>query len=89
MEGGNTIPSCVGYKPDKNEVVVGRAAQNQLVKNLDNTIYDAKRMIGKKMGDEAIEELRKYWPFEVMEGRMGKPKIMINVLGVDKQLSPE
>ena len=46
-------------------------------------------MIGKKIDNEGIIEFRKYWNFEIVEGRLGKPKIKINVNGVDKELLPE
>jgi len=56
MDGGRTLSSIVAYKEDVNEVLVGHSAKNQLFRNLKNTIYDAKRMIGKKVDDEGIIE---------------------------------
>ena len=79
VDGGRTLPSTVAYKSDANEVLVGKAAKEHLVRNLTNTIYDAKRMIGKKFDDEGITEFRKFWNFDIVEGRMGKPKVKINV----------
>ena len=68
---------------------MGNAASNQLFRNLKNTIYDAKRMIGKKVFDEGIIGFQKFWNFDIVEGRMGKPKVKVNVNGVDKEFSPE
>ena len=89
MDGGNLLPAFVSYKPDSNKVLTGEAARNLLFKNTRNTIYDAKRIIGKKANDKKLVELSKFWNFEMIEGRLGKPKIRVNVLGEDKILSPE
>ena len=46
-------------------------------------------MIGMKIDSDAIEEWRRYWTFEIVEGRRNKPKVRITVDGVDKELSPK
>lgn len=46
-------------------------------------------MIGKKVFDEGIIGFQKFWNFDIVEGRMGKPKVKVNVNGVDKEFSPE
>lgn len=51
--GQNMTPSIVLYKPN-NEVVVGHAAANLMIKNLTTTIYDAKRLIGRSINDEEV-----------------------------------
>ena len=46
-------------------------------------------MVGKKVDDKSIIELQKFWNFEIVEGRLGKPKVKITVAAVDKELFPE
>ena len=48
------MPSVVAYKKERNEVLVGKAAINQAMNNLKNTLYDAKRILGHKYNDEKI-----------------------------------
>ena len=65
------------------ERLIGDAAKNQLTGNPLNTVFDAKRMIGRKWGDTQIKEDMKYFPFKVREHR-GKPHIQVKVKGNDK-----
>ena len=76
--GLNTTPSIVAYRgADKKvakkkqgtpDVLVGHPAKIQQPRNLENTLYDAKRMIGKTFNDPYIQKLKAIWPFEVVEG---------------------
>jgi len=63
---------------------VGDAAKNAFHTNPQNTVFDAKRLIGRKMDDPDIERDVKHWPFKVKE-RSGKPVINVRYKGEDKE----
>ena len=68
--------------------LVGDAAKNQAVLNPGNTIFDAKRLIGRKFNDQTVQDDMKHWPFKVVsEG--GKPKIRAEYKGESKTFAPE
>ena len=58
------------------ERLVGEAAKNQAAMNPTNTIFDAKRLIGRKYVDKSVQEDLKNWPFNVVHDN-GKPKIQV------------
>ena len=65
-ESGNRItPSVVSFT--NKERLIGDAAKNQIVKNYKNTVYDAKRLIGRLYNDKEVQEDMKLWPFKVIE----------------------
>ena len=65
-ESGNRItPSVVCFT--NKERLIGDAAKNQIVKNYKNTVYDAKRLIGRFYNDKEVQEDMKLWPFKVIE----------------------
>merc|ERR1712023_443731 len=64
--GNRTTPSCVAF--NKNEILVGDAAKNQAVFKPSQSIFDAKRMIGKRFSDEELLKDRRSWPFKVCRG---------------------
>jgi len=68
-EGARTTPSIVGYTDD--EKLVGQAAKRQAVTNPDNTIFAVKRLIGRRMGDAAVEKDRKLVPYNIVDGGNG------------------
>ena len=51
VEGGLTVPSIVTFKSDKSEIMVGKPAQQAMIKYYHNALYDAKRLIGRKYND--------------------------------------
>ena len=63
-EGKPTTPSIVAFT--NTTYLVGQGAQNQAHKNPLNTVYDAKRLIGRRFSDAEVTEDRKYWSFEVV-----------------------
>ncbi|KAM3959777.1 LOW QUALITY PROTEIN: heat shock 70 kDa protein cognate 2 [Aphomia sociella] len=69
------------------ERLIGDAAKNQVAMNPKNTVFDAKRLIGRKFDDPKVQQDRKHWPFEVISDG-GKPKIVVQYKG-EKRFSPE
>ncbi|TBX16212.1 molecular chaperone DnaK [Nioella sediminis] len=68
-EGARTTPSIVGYTDD--EKLVGQAAKRQAVTNPDNTIFAVKRLIGRRVGDPAVEKDKKLVPYAIVDGGNG------------------
>lgn len=84
--GERTTPSWVAF--NGSERLVGQAAKNQVAMNPTNTVFDAKRLIGKKFDDENIQSVMKHWPFTVIN-RNNKPHIQVEYLGEKKEFAPE
>ncbi|XP_030833906.1 heat shock 70 kDa protein IV-like [Strongylocentrotus purpuratus] len=85
--GNRTTPSCVAFNTDR-EILIGEEAKNQMSKNPKNTIFDAKRLIGRQFNDEVVQSGMKHWPFTVINTD-GKPMLQVEHIGVTKTLSPE
>ncbi|QBX35803.1 molecular chaperone DnaK [Paracoccus liaowanqingii] len=68
-EGARTTPSIVGFTDG--ERLVGQPAKRQAVTNPTNTVFAVKRLIGRRMGDEAVEKDRKMVPFTIADGGNG------------------
>ncbi|KAJ0101214.1 hypothetical protein Patl1_06339 [Pistacia atlantica] len=86
-QGNRTTPSYVAFTDE--ERFIGDAAKNQVDVNPKNTVYDAKRLIGRRFNDESVQRDMKLWPFKVVDGDGGKPMIVIKSKGEEKQLAPE
>jgi len=86
-QGNRTTPSYVAF--NENEYLVGDAAKNQAGINPDGTVYDAKRLIGRKFTDPTVQSDMKHWPFKVISGPNDKPLINVKYLGEDKTLPAE
>jgi heat shock protein 1/8 len=71
------------------ERLIGDAAKNQVARNPVNTVYDAKRLIGRKWGDKTVQDDVKHWPFKCEKGAGEKPIIVVNYLGEEKKFQPE
>jgi len=85
-QGNRTTPSYVAFSDT--ERLIGDAAKNQVAMNPTNTVFDAKRLIGRKFDDTAVQSDMKHWPFNVInEG--GKPKISVEYKGETKTFNPE
>lgn len=64
-QGNRITPSYVAFSPNSNERLIGDAAKNQLTSNPENTVFDAKRLIGRQFNDETVQSDLKLWPFQV------------------------
>lgn len=85
-QGNRTTPSYVAFT--ETERLIGDAAKNQVALNPANTIYDAKRLIGRKLNDPKVQEDIKHWPFKVISDG-DKPKIETEFKGERKRFAPE
>ena len=74
-QGNRTTPSYVAF--NETERLIGDAAKNQVAMNASNTVFDAKRLIGRKFTDQVVKDDMKHWPFTVIEGSGGKPIIQV------------
>jgi len=86
-QGNRTTPSYVAFTDS--ERLIGDAAKNQVSMNPENTIFDAKRLIGRKYDDAAIQSDMKHWPFKVIAKEGGKPHLQVVFKGDTKTFSPE
>ena len=88
QETGNRItPSVVSFT--KKDRIVGDAAKNQAIRNFKNTVYDAKRLIGRDYDDPEVQKDIKLWPFKVIKGDNNKPKIQVEYKGKTGSFYPE
>ncbi|KAH8268289.1 heat shock 70 kDa protein cognate 4 [Drosophila bipectinata] len=85
-QGNRTTPSYVAFTDT--ERLIGDAAKNQVAMNPTQTIFDAKRLIGRKFDDSAVQSDMKHWPFEVVSVD-GKPKIEVTYKDEKKTFFPE
>jgi len=86
-EQGNRItPSYVAFTT--NERLIGDAAKNQVASNPANTVYDAKRLIGRKYTDRTVKADMKLWPFEVID-KDSKPYVRIDYKGKKQTFAAE
>ena len=85
-QGNRTTPSYVGFTDT--ERLVGDAAKNQVSMNPTNTIFDAKRLIGRNFNDPTVQSDMKHWPFKVIN-QNGKPHFEVDFMGEKKTFAPE
>jgi len=85
-QGNRITPSVVAFTKDGR--LIGEAAKNQASLDPTNTVYDAKRLIGRNFYDETVQADAKLWPFEIIN-KDGKPLIQVEVEGKPKAFSPE
>ncbi|KAK1380211.1 putative mediator of RNA polymerase II transcription subunit 37c [Heracleum sosnowskyi] len=86
-QGNRTTPSCVAFTDT--ERFIGDAARNQAAFNPVNTIFDAKRLIGRRFSDSTVKSDMKVWPFTVVGNPADRPQIVVNYKDVEKRFSPE
>mmetsp|Transcript_7166 Transcript_7166/g.21062 ORF Transcript_7166/g.21062 Transcript_7166/m.21062 type:complete len:650 (-) Transcript_7166:3816-5765(-) len=85
--GNRTTPSYVAFTDS--ERLIGDAAKNQVAMNPANTVFDAKRLIGRKVNDQSVQADIKHWPFAVKSGPADKPMIEVQYKNETKQFSAE
>ncbi|CEP64617.1 Hsp70 family ATPase SSB2 LALA0_S12e03026g [Lachancea lanzarotensis] len=85
-QGNRVTPSFVAFTPE--ERLIGDAAKNQAALNPKNTVFDAKRLIGRRYDDESVQSDMKTWPFKVIDVN-DAPVIEVEYLGETKTFSPQ
>jgi heat shock protein 1/8 len=86
-QGNRTTPSYVAFTDT--ERLVGDSAKNQVAMNPTNSVFDAKRLIGRKFSDPVVQSDMKTWPFKVVKKDGDKPYISVRYKGEEKEFSPE
>jgi len=86
-QGNRITPSYVAFTAE-GERLIGDAAKNQLTTNPENTVFDAKRMIGREWSDKAVQHDIKYFPFKVIE-KSSKPHIVLQTSEGEKVFAAE
>ncbi|KAL7099560.1 hypothetical protein ACP275_09G091800 [Erythranthe tilingii] len=86
-QGNRTTPSYVAFTDT--ERLIGDAAKNQVAVNPRNTVFDAKRLIGRRFSDPSVQGDMKFWPFKVIPGPGDKPMIQVQYKGEEKQFSAD
>ncbi|KAJ7350301.1 heat shock protein 70 family [Mycena albidolilacea] len=85
-QGHRITPSWVSFT--ENERLVGDSAKSAFHSNPTNTVFDAKRLMGRQMDDPKLKDDIKHWPFQVEE-KNGKPSITVHYQGEKRDFSPE
>lgn len=86
-QGNRTTPSYVAFTDT--ERLIGDAAKNQVAMNPQNTVFDAKRLIGRRYSDPSVQADMRHWPFKVVAGPGDKPMIVVQYKGEEKHFAPE
>jgi heat shock protein 1/8 len=86
-QGNRTTPSYVGFTDS--ERLIGDAAKNQVSRNPENTVYEAKRLIGKKFADPSVQDDMKHFTYKVTSGTDDKPLINVEYKGEQKEFHAE
>lgn len=86
-QGNRTTPSYVAFTDT--ERLIGDAAKNQVAMNPHNTVFDAKRLIGRRYSDPSVQSDMKLWPFRVIPGPADKAVIVVTYKGEEKNFTPE
>ncbi|CAI9301509.1 unnamed protein product [Lactuca saligna] len=86
-QGNRTTPSCVAFTDS--ERFIGDAAKNQIAMNPVNTIFDAKRFIGRRFSDDMVQADKSLYPFKITGGLNDKPVILVTYKGEEKKFSAE
>ncbi len=85
--GLRTTPSYVSF--EGNERYVGDSAKENLVSNMNNTLFDIKRLIGRKFNDETVQNDLAHFPFKVVEGKFGSCELEVEYMDETKTFQPE
>ncbi|KAG9204085.1 Heat shock protein ssb1 [Epicoccum nigrum] len=85
-QGSFTTPSFVSFTSE--ERLIGEAAKNQAAMNPENTVFDVKRLIGRRFDDETVKKDIQSWPFKIVPAG-DSPMVQVEYLGETKQFSPQ
>ncbi|KAF3034724.1 Heat shock protein ssb1 [Didymella keratinophila] len=85
-QGSFTTPSFVSFTSE--ERLIGEAAKNQAAMNPENTVFDVKRLIGRRFDDETVKKDIQSWPFKIV-AQGDSPMVQVEYLGETKQFSPQ
>jgi L1 cell adhesion molecule like protein len=85
-QGNRTTPSFVAFTDT--ERLIGDAAKNQVAMNPQNTVFDAKRLIGRKFADAEVQADMKHFPFKIVD-KGSKPVVEVEFKGETKTFTPE
>merc|ERR1719364_111450 len=85
-QGNRITPSYVAFTED--ERLIGEAAKNQATINPSQTLFDVKRLIGRKYNEKSVQSDKKLLPYDIVD-KGGKPMISVKVKGEKKSLAPE
>ncbi|KAI4982476.1 hypothetical protein ZWY2020_022968 [Hordeum vulgare] len=86
-QGNLTTPSCVAFTDTWR--LIGDAAMNQAAMNPVNTVFDAKRLVGRRFSEESVQGDMKLWPFKVISGTSDRPMIVVKYRGEERQFTAE
>ncbi len=86
-QGNRTLPSYVSFTNE--ERYIGETAKNMAGQNPKNTVYDAKRLIGRKYNDETIQNDLEHYTFDIVKDNNSRPVIQVEYLDETKQFYPE
>lgn len=86
-QGSRTTPSYVAFT--ETERLLGNAAKSQSSQNPTNTVFDAKRLIGRKFSDQTVQSDIKHLPYDVISNKNGKPEIKVMYKNEEKIFQPE
>ncbi|KAH9307619.1 hypothetical protein KI387_035530 [Taxus chinensis] len=85
--GSKTTPSMVAFTSA--ERLIGEAAKNQFMLNPQNTVFDIKRLIGRRFKDDTVQRDLGLWPFRVVRGKKKKPMVEVEFKGFTRKFSAE
>jgi Hsp70 protein len=88
-QGHRITPSYVAFPPNGGARLVGDAAKNQASQNPTGTLFDVKRLIGRKYSDKTVQEDKKLFPYKLDSDKDGKPVIKVPVNGKEQTFTPE
>lgn len=86
-QGNRTTPSYVAF--NDSDRLVGDSAKNQAAVNPSNTIFDAKRLIGRKYLDETVQYDKRHWPFTIKADDQNRPLITVQYQKSERDFRPE
>ncbi|CAD5166232.1 unnamed protein product [Musa acuminata subsp. malaccensis] len=86
-QGNRTTPSSVAFTGTQR--FIGNEAQNQVVMNPTNTVFDVKRLIGRRFSDPSVQNDMRSWPFKVIDGQGDRPLIVVQYKGDEQQFTAE